>query len=108
MEIIISDNGLLELYTTGTTSDRRYKKIAKDTRFVKALIDAVNRIDAMRHIGELKEYSPFHYEKLKNNQYLSSIRIINGRVERLLFTENPNGIEITLIELNQTHYGNKK
>jgi len=33
---------------------------------------------------------------------------MNGRVERLLFAEYENGIRITIIELNETHYGRKK
>lgn len=39
---------------------------------------------------------------------ISSIRIVQNRVERLLFTENENKIEITLLKLDTTHYGNKK
>ena len=33
---------------------------------------------------------------------------MNGRVERLIFTESEEGIEIEILELNTTHYGNKK
>jgi hypothetical protein len=55
----------------------------------------------------LKEYSFLHYEKLKHIS-LSSVRIINGRVERLLFKETEDGIQISLIEINENHYGNKK
>ncbi len=29
-------------------------------------------------------------------------------VERLLFTETEDGVEVELIEINNTHYGNKK
>jgi hypothetical protein len=57
--------------------------------------------------SDLVPYSYLHYEKLKHIN-LSSVRIMNNRVERLLFIENEDGIEITLIELNETHYGNKK
>ena len=32
----------------------------------------------------------------------------NGRVERLLFKETEDGIKISLIEINENHYGNKK
>jgi hypothetical protein len=39
---------------------------------------------------------------------LSSVRIVNGMVERLLFTEIENGIEVELIEIDSTHYGNKR
>jgi hypothetical protein len=56
----------------------------------------------------LKLYSFLHYEKLANNLNLSSVRVLNGRVERLLFRELEDGIEITIIELNNDHYGKKK
>lgn len=39
---------------------------------------------------------------------LSSVRIVNGMVERLLFTEIEDGIEVELIEIDSTHYGNKR
>ena len=52
-------------------------------------------------------YSCLHYERLRNNAELSSVRVVNGRVERLLFRETEDGIEITIIELNNDHYGNK-
>lgn len=48
-----------------------------------------------------------HYEKLANDPR-SSIRIVNGMVERLLFTETEDGVEVELIEIDSTHYGNKK
>ena len=35
-------------------------------------------------------------------------RIVNGKVERLLFTETEDGVEVELIEIDSTHYGNKK
>jgi len=33
---------------------------------------------------------------------------VNGLVERLLFSETDDGIEVELIEIDSTHYGNKK
>lgn len=58
---------------------------------------------------ELKLFSFLHYEKLKHQvEPRSSVRIVNGMVERLLFTETDDGIEVELIEIDSTHYGNKK
>jgi hypothetical protein len=54
----------------------------------------------------LKDFSFLHYEKLRYNNR-SSIRIVNGEIERLIFTENEEGIEVELIEIDNTHYGNK-
>lgn len=58
-------------------------------------------------MSKLKDFSFLHYEQLKHVS-LSSVRIINGRVERLLFKETEDGIQISLIEINEDHYGNKK
>lgn len=59
---------------------------------------------------ELKNFSFLHYEKLKYHQKepLSSVRLVNSLVERLLFKETKDGIEVELIEVDSTHYGNKK
>lgn len=69
--------------------------------------DIYNLMRSLEHISRLKEYRFLHYEQLKHIS-LSSVRIINGRVERLLFKEIDDGIKISLIEINENHYGNKK
>ena len=69
--------------------------------------DIYNLMRSLEHVSRLKEYSFLHYEQLKHIS-LSSVRIINGRVERLLFKEIDDGIKISLIEINENHYGNKK
>ena len=99
MEISFDDKDLEELIFTG--KNRKYKKLSKDKVFMKALVDAVSCVK------DLQPYSFLHYEVLKHIG-LSSVRIMNGRVERLLFAEYENGIRITIIELNETHYGRKK
>jgi len=87
MQVNISDKDLEELINTG--QNNKYKRYSKNPE-------------------GLRLYSFLHYEKLANNVNLSSVRIVNGRVERLLFEETNDGIEITIIELNTQHYGNKK
>lgn len=105
MEISFDDKDLEELIFTG--KNRKYKKLSKDKAFVSALIDVYNYMSAVNCTKDLKAYSFLHYEELKHIG-LSSVRIINGRVERLLFAEYENGVRITIIELNETHYGKKK
>lgn len=106
LKITIIDEDLEELITTGKNSGK-YEKLARDKKFVQRLAVVYSTMASMENTDGLKQYSFLHYEKLKHvNQ--SSVRIMNNRVERLLFTENKNGIEITIIELNETHYGNKK
>lgn len=105
MEIFFEDKDLEELIFTG--KNRKYKKLSRDAKFLSSLIDVYNYINAAENIKALEAYSFLHYERLKHIA-LSSVRIMNNRVERLLFKELENGISITIIELNEKHYGNKK
>ena len=38
----------------------------------------------------------------------SSVRLSNRYVHRLLFKETADGLEVELIEIDDTHYGNKR
>ena len=89
IKVEIQDDDLRELILYGMNAGK-YKRIARDKKFVKKLTDIYNLMKSVRHIS------------------LSSVRIFNNRVERLLFRETETGLEITLIELNDDHYGNKK
>ena len=77
---------------------------------VDGYIRAVGIIYDVECTDELKNFSFLHYEKLKYPQKepLSSVRLVNSLVERLLFKETKDGIEVELIEVDSTHYGNKK
>lgn len=107
MNVIFIDHALQELYETGKTKDSRYKKICRNKSFVEDYIGVVDLMVSVDKVDELKTYSFLHYEKLKHRPE-SSVRIDNGRVERLLFTEHEDGIEVRLIEIDSTHYGNKR
>lgn len=107
MEITFKDEALSELYETGKTKDRKYKQLCKDKKLVQGYIRAVSIMYRTETTRELREFSFLHYEKLAHDPR-SSVRIVNGKVERLLFTESENGIEVELIEIDNTHYGNKK
>ena len=76
-------------------------------------------MQSQKTASNLKQYSYLHYEQLKHVG-MSSVRVINGRVERLtatevertatyciLFHELEDGIEISLIEIDETHYGQR-
>jgi plasmid maintenance system killer protein len=106
MQVKYCDKDLEELIFTGNNS--KYKKYSRDKRFMKGLAQVYTILQVVANAEGLRPYSYLHYEKLANNVNLSSVRILNGRVERLLFKEINDGIEITIIELNTTHYGNKK
>lgn len=99
------NKALFEIYETGTTKDRKYKRLCRNKGLVDGYIRAV--MYGVETANELKQFSFLHYEKLTHDSR-SSVRIVNGKVERLLFTETIDGIEVELIEIDSTHYGNKK
>lgn len=105
MNIIFEDKDLEELILTGTNN--KYKKYTRDSRFMQALGRMYKLMQTSPNTATLGMYSFLHYEKLKRIG-LSSVRVMNGKVERVLFRETEDGIVITIIELDDTHYGNKK
>lgn len=107
MNIAFGDKDLEELILTGQNKKGKYKTLARDKRFVAKLTDIYNLMHAQENVTKLRNFSFLHYEQLKHIS-MSSVRIFNNRVERLLFTETTDGIQITLIEINEDHYGNKK
>ena len=107
MIVIFEDKDLEELILTGR--NRKYKKVMK----VKALMDGVLRayriMQTVPNAAMLGKFSYLHYEKLKHQlSGHSSVRVANGYVERIIFIEEQEGIRVKLIELDDTHYGNKK
>lgn len=108
MLVIIEDKDIEDLIIHGKNKGK-YNKLSKDKTFVDKLKKVYDILINVRDVGELKNFSSLHYEKLKYDYSgKSSVRIVNGRVERLIFTEKDNKIEINLLEINETHYGNKK
>ena len=107
MKITFSDEALFELYETGKTTSRKYKQLCKNKKLVNGYIRAVNAMKGVQSTKDLYLLSFLHYEKLTHDPR-SSVRIVNGMVERLLFYETDDGIEVELIEIDSTHYGNKK
>lgn len=66
-------------------------------------------LDQAPNVSLLSQFSFLKYEKLKYEYSgYSSVRIANGYVERLIFTEHEGGITIKLLKLDDSHYGNKK
>ena len=105
MKVTIIDDNLLELVETGTNS--KYKKYSRDKKFLDKLIFVLNLLKSTSITSDLRKFSFLHYEQLVKNGK-SSVRIMNGKVERLIFKEYKDGIEIEVLELDQNHYGRKK
>lgn len=110
MKVIFRDIALSELYETGKTKDRKYKQLCKNKKLINGYLRAVGIMYDVDSTEDQKHLSFLHYEKLKyqHDEPKSSIRLVNGMVERLLFVETDDGIEVELIEIDSTHYGNKK
>lgn len=107
MKIYIEDEDLKELIETGTSTSNKFKRYVRNKKFMEGLNNVVGVMHAVQNTQGLKAYSFLHYERLKYRPE-SSVRIVNNMVERLLFLETEDGIEITIIEINDDHYGNKK
>ncbi len=110
MEVRFKDPALKELYEDSSTTDSRYKKVCRNKKLLVGYQRAVGVMISADSTKELRCVSFLHYEKLKyqGQEQKSSVRLVNGRVERLIFTESEGGIEVELIEIDNTHYGNKK
>lgn len=109
MKIKFSDSALSELYENGKTKDTKYKQLCRNKKLLEGYRRAVNTMYNVENTEQLKLFSFLHYEKLKYQQEKpkSSVRLMNGMIERLMFTETDDEIEVELIEINNTHYGNK-
>lgn len=109
MEVRFEDDSLQELYEYGTTKDKRYAKYCKNGKFIRKLIDQINTVRSAGTYSELEKISTLHYERLRHGMSgLSSFRVSNAYVERVICRENDECIEIIIIELDDTHYGSKK
>ena len=107
MNVIIEDKDLE--YLLEGKQKGKYKKLAKDGKFKSQLDFVYRKMLDVERAADLALFSFLHYEKLIGNRSgQSSVRVMNGRVERIIFTEHEGGITIKLIELNQEHYGNKR
>lgn len=107
MNIIYEDKGIEELITEGKS--KRYKKISRSKELLDGLLAAHRIMESVPDTSFLAKFSHLHYEKLRH-QYSgkSSVRLANGHVERLIFREQQDGVVVELIEIDDTHYGNKK
>ena len=102
-----AEGDLKELMETGT--NRRYKNIVRNKELFDGFHRAVDTMKAAENIEALKNISFLHYEKLKYElSGLSSVRLSNRYVHRLIFEEKDDLITLKLIEIDDTHYGNKK
>ena len=103
---VIAEGDLLELITTG--KNRRYLSVSRNKALMTGLHKAVGIMMSVNNVRELASFSYLHYEQLKYGYSgKSSVRLSNRYVHRLIFEEKEDGLALILIEINDTHYGNK-
>ena len=97
---------LLELYQSGKS--KRYKEVERNRELLDGFTRAVNTMMMVNSVSELSGFSYLHYEQLKYQwPGYSSVRLSNRHIHRLIFTETADGLEVKLIEIDDSHYGNK-
>ena len=104
MNIKFDDKALEELYVSGSTKDRKYKKLSQDV--VKQYIKAVNYIKAARRVEDLYTIKSLHYEKKKGDLKGVETVWLNAQY-RLFFKSSPddNGIIVNaLLQEISKHY----
>ena len=96
--IVIAEGELKELLMTGKS--RKYKRITNNKDLYNGLRRVISFMLAAENTNDLQTASFLHYEKMKHDYSgLSSVRLSNRYVHRLIFLEENDKI---------THYGNKK
>ena len=113
MKFTIQDKELESFIEDRKNGGNRFKKYAKDKLFYEKLLNVFRVFRAIDSVEDLRPpftlFAYLHYERLRyQGEPMSSVRVMNGRVERVLFREVNDGIEIVVIKLDDTHYGNKK
>ena len=103
---VLMNQELLDLFQGGKS--KKYQAVERNRELLEGFIRAVNTMAMVNSIAELSRFSYLHYEELKYQwSGYSSVRLSNRYVHRLIFKETGNGIEVELIEIDDTHYGNK-
>ena len=104
---VLMTQDLLDLYQNGKS--KKYKEVERNKELFEGFIRAVNTMILATDVNELSQYSYLHYEHLKYQwSGYSSVRLSNRFVHRLIFTETTDGLQVDLIDINNTHYGNKQ
>ena len=105
MKVLMNEN-LRELYTTGKS--RLYREVERTTELREGFMRAIRVMIDAANIQEVKAYSFLHYERLKHEwSGYSSVRLSNRYVHRLIFKEINDLLEIQIINIDDSHYGNK-
>lgn len=107
MTIEYEDEAIRALCETGASSDKRYQKLRSNAAFRRDLSKVMSILRIAPTTQRLYSYGKLHYEEMKYSlSGVSSVRIGYTTKYRLIFKEFNDGIQITIIEVNE-HYGDK-
>lgn len=96
MQIYTENKAIVELYTTGKTSDKKYNKLPKGA--IKGFIKAYNILKREDRIEGLYKHHSLNYEKLRGNlNGFESVRC--DKRYRLIFKSIPKENEIIITEI---------
>ena len=100
------DADLFELYSTGSSA--RYRDVSRNGVLLDGFKRAIDLMKVVDTADELRGFSFLHYEQLKYRYSgYSSVRLSNRYVHRLIFEEIDGGVKVRIIDIDDTHYGNK-
>lgn len=106
MHVTTDNRYLIELFKTGKSNDRRYKKLPQSA--IKGFVKAVRILEKSNRIEDLFQFKGLNYERLKGNlKDFESVRC-DSRYRLLFKSGSSDGsIVITEIELYEItdHYG---
>ena len=106
-DISYNNKELEDLILRGQSTDKLYKKLSRNKRFMFDLNKVMGILHSVSKISELYDLKSLHYEPLKYNlSGFSSVRIGYTSKYRLMFIEQEGGISIELINISE-HYGDK-
>lgn len=86
MNVEFGDIALEELFTTGVTNNKQYKRLPQS--IVRRFIKVVNYLRSARRIEDLFFIKSLHYERKKGNMKDTEAVWINNQY-RLLFKSSP-------------------
>lgn len=86
MNVEFEDKALEDLFLTGATSEKKYKRLSQD--IVKRYVKVVNYLRAVSRIEDLFLINSLHYEKKYGNLKDTEAVWINNQY-RLLFKSSP-------------------
>lgn len=104
MNVAFDDIALEELYMSGSTKERKYKKLSIEV--VKQYVKTLNYIKAATRVEDLYLIKSLHYEKKKGDLKGVEVVWINTQY-RLHFKSSPDGngiiVNALIIEISK-HY----